>query len=393
MGKDYYQILGVGKSASADELKKAYRKLSKQYHPDMQSGKTDAEKKIAEEKFKEVNEAYACLSDPDKRSQYDRFGSDGMNSGGFSGFGAGGFDPFEFFRSMHSDGESDFCFSGGFNPFGGFGNTGRSAQKRSPTSPEDGSDIQTSMSISFKESMTGCTKEYTCQLDEVCPECHGKKSKSGGVCECIKCHGSGSVMQIHQQGPFMSQTISPCTECSGTGFVIKDKCPTCHGTGKRSAFKRFNVKIPAGIGNGFSVRLAGKGLVGLNGGKDGDIYVKINVGSSDLFTRVGNDIHLTAYVSPVIATLGGKISVPSIHGYCDIKIEPGMPSGRKYRITGGGVDFRQKKGDMIVTVEIEPYSNVTQEQRELLNKLMSTEVDNNHPKCNKLKELAKAYYN
>ena len=141
------------------------------------------------------------------------------------------------------------------------------------------------------------------------------------------------------------------------------------------------------------MRLAGKVLVGLNGGKDGDIYVRINVESSDLFTRVGNDIHLTAYVSPVIATLGGKISVPSIHGYCDIKIEPGMPSGRKYRITGGGVDFRQKKGDMIVTVEIEPYSNVTQEQRELLNKLMSTEVDNNHPKCNKLKELAKAYYN
>lgn len=383
MNKDYYSILGVNKDATADEIKSSFRKLSLLYHPDRQVGKSESEKKDAEEKFKEINEAYTVLSDPEKRQNYDQFGSaDAHVDGGFDGFG--GFDPFDMFRKMRG--------------FGGFGSGDDDRdfddrRKRDFDSPENGRDMQTRMTVSFKESVFGCTKEFTANLDEECHECHGKGIKNGSEPKtCEHCHGKGRVVHVTKTGWMMQQTISECPYCHGTGVFVEE-CPVCHGAKRIPKSRELKVKIPAGISDGQCLRVKGCGHCGVKGGSSGDMYVAISVMPSDLFERHENDIYVNAYISPAIATLGGKVEIPTLYGYKKIKIQPGSKSGMTMRIAGGGLKPSDGyTGDLYVMLIIEPYSNLDDEQKKLLEKLANSEKTENFELAKSEREKAAAFY-
>lgn len=391
--KDLYSILGVSKNATPDELKRAYRKLSMQYHPDRQNGKSDSERHAAEERFKEINAAYAVLSDSAKRENYDKYGSpDGPQGTPFGGFGGGGFNPFDFFREMHSGfGRAD-GFGGMFSGFG-FNMDGRQGHRPSPTDPEDGTDIRVGMNIKFKESIFGTTKEFELDLDEICPHCHGKKSTTGKSCECKTCHGQGSVVRTTRQGFMTTQSISECPDCHGMGYSLIDKCPHCNGSGKHRVTRKLNVKIPQGVDCDTTLRLANKGLVGLNGGRDGSIFIKLNVEKSDLFDRKRNDIFITHYISAALATLGGKIDVPTINGYKKLTVNPGTKTGKVVRMTGMGVKTSQGVGDQYVTLVVDTYANLSNEQKTALETLRRLESTENLLHSSEMTSLASAYYN
>lgn len=365
--RDYYEILGVKKDASEQEIKSAFRKLSMKYHPDRQAGKSEAEKKDAEAKFKECAEAYETLSDKDKRANYDRFGFD--QPGGFGG----GMDMGEFMR-RHAGMFSSFF--GGSDDMFGFGGYQR-RQAPDFDSPEDGSDVQTRVDISFKDSIRGCKKEFGIDLDEECSECKGRGIKKGSTAKtCSRCNGSGKISEIHRRGCFMSQTISPCPVCGGSG-VSADKCSKCGGTGRIHKHRTVSVSVPAGIRSGQRLRIAGCGQCGIRGGKDGDLYTVIAVENSDIFERSGDDIKITAYISPVRATLGGKIDVPTPYGWKKVKLQPGTVSGAILKIGGGGVKTAHGIGDLYVETVIEPYIKITDEQIKLLNELEELERPEN----------------
>jgi molecular chaperone DnaJ len=361
-----------------------------QYHPDRQAGKSDAEKKEAEEKFKEVNEAYSVLSDPDKRAHYDQFGTADE-----SGFSAGGIDPFEFFRKMHAgfgmaddDGDGDF----GFSPFGF--SMGGSRRREAPdvNAPENGSDIQTNVGVSFKEGVFGCTKEFDFDLDKECPECHGTGVKKGSSpTVCPKCKGHGQVATVRRFGPMVSQQITTCPDCGGSGYSMKH-CTKCGGSGRVAEKRHVKVKIPAGFSDGQRLRLRGLGRCGVKGGVNGDLYVVVRVGGSDLFTRDGLDVYLKFFVSPVMATLGGKVDVPTPYGYKKLTISPATASGTRMRIKGGGIKADSGTGDMFIDVEIEPYVNLTSEQKKLLEQISKTETAGNFAKSAELKRKASGFY-
>lgn len=266
MSKDYYAVLGADKNATADELRKLYRQKSKQYHPDMQNGKSESEKKAAEEKFKEVAEAYSVLGDKEKREHYDRYGDAGDNAGGFSDFG--GFDPFEMFERMAG--------GGGFGHFGGrfggfnFGMGGRHGNSTpSWDLPENGQNVETSISITFKESINGCIREFDLDLDKECPDCHGRGIKEGTTPKkCSRCHGDGQVVSVQRNGCMICQQVSECPDCHGTGYEF-DKCPKCGGRRRLKDVRHVKVKVPPGIRTGMNLRLAGLGQCGVKGGKTG----------------------------------------------------------------------------------------------------------------------------
>lgn len=347
--RDYYEVLGVSKNATDDELKKAYRALAKKYHPDMNPGD-----KEAEVKFKEASEAYGVLSDPQKRQQYDQFGHAAFENGGG---GAGGFD----FSGMDfGDIFGDF--------FGDLFGGGRS--RRQNNGPMKGDNIRESVRITFEEACFGTEKELDLVLKDECEKCHGTGAKPGTSPEtCSKCGGKGQVV-FTQQSLFGSvRNVQACPDCRGTGKIIKEKCPDCYGTGYISNRKKITVSIPAGIDNGQSVRIRDKGEPGINGGPKGDLLVEVVVSPNPSFERHGMDIVSNAPISYAKAVLGGDVRIKTIDGEVIYTVKPGTQTGTTVRLKGKGVPSLRNKnmrGDHYVNLVVEVPTKLTTHQKELL---------------------------
>ena len=362
--EDLYSILGVSKSASDDEIKKAYRKLAKKYHPDLNKGN-----KEAEEKLKEINKAYEVLSDKQKRAQYDQFGSTDQNFGGFGGGFSGGFSGFD----------SDFDLGDIFGSFfGGFG-----GNTRSRNIARKGSDVGISLSVSFEEAAFGCKKNVRYQRITQCTSCSGTGSKNGqSKIRCRKCGGSGQVV-MGQRTPFgMIQTSHVCDQCGGTGQVVENPCSSCHGSGNVRSTENLEIDIPAGIDNGQSLKIRGKGNAGINGGPYGDLHVEIAVDTHPIFTREGNDVHCDMPITFVQASLGSTVTVPTLDGKAEYSIPPGTQPGDIFRLKGKGIPniHGYGRGDQLVKVIVEIPRNMSSEQVDLLNKFESLSSSKNYQK-------------
>ena len=349
--RDYYEVLGVQKSAGEDEIKKAYRSLAKKYHPDMNPGDKDAEVK-----FKEVNEAYAVLSDSEKRSKYDQFGhaafdpSAGGGFGGFGGFSGGDFDFGDIFSSF----------------FGGGGGSSRSRQNM----PIDGDDIGTRVTISFDEAAFGTKKEINFARVENCPDCGGKGAKNESDIEtCSECRGTGRVMVKQQTILGYMQTQRTCQSCRGAGKIIKKPCSNCNGKGRVKINKKLEVNIPAGIDDRQNIVLRGQGSAGVRGGVNGDLIIEVRVKEDKIFERSGNNIYCEVPISFAEAALGADIDVPVLGGGTEkYKIPEGTQSGTSFTLRGKGIaDINTKRpGDLIITVAVETPRNLNSEQKKLL---------------------------
>ena len=384
MSKDYYEILGVSKHATPEEMKKAYRKLSMALHPDRQAGKSDAEKKEAEEKFKDVNAAYACLSDPEKRARYDQFGAED----GTAGFGGGGIDPMEFFRKMHGMFDSDGDTDDMFDPFG-FGHGMHQAHKApSFDDPEDGQHVQIKIKLSFKDTIFGATKKLDIDLTEECKDCHGTGVEDGTKPEtCTTCGGKGKVVQVNRNGFMIQQIISNCPDCHGTGYKAKP-CKHCHGARRVKKTQHLEVKIPAGIDAGQRIRLIGKGHCGVCGGQPGNLYLLVDVEQSKLFKRDGNDIYTTYSIDPVLASLGGEIEVASPYKMEKINVKAGTTSKTVVKLPGKGIKTTTGVGDLVVQLNIEPITNLTEAQKKMLSDLQKTFTKDNFKEHREYEKLA-----
>ena len=343
---EYYDRLGVSKDASQDEIKRAYRKMSKKYHPDINK------EPGAEEKYKEVQEAYETLSDDQKRAAYDQYGPDGANGfggqGGFGGFdGGAGFGGFE-----------DI-----FSSFFGGGAT------RNPNAPRQGDDLQYRVNLSFEEAIFGAEKEVHYNREATCKTCSGSGAKPGtSPVTCGRCRGQG-VINVDTQTPLgMMRRQVTCDVCHGTGQEIKEPCQTCHGTGHEKQSHKVSVKIPAGVETGQQIRLAGQGEAGFNGGPYGDLFVIINVNPSDKFTRDGSTIYYTLNISFVQAALGDTVEVPTVHGNVEVTIPAGTQTGKTFRLKGKGAPRLRggSQGDQHVTVKIVTPTKLNDAQKEAL---------------------------
>ena len=370
-GKDLYAILGVSKNASDDEIKKAYRKLAKKYHPDLNKGD-----KSAEEKLKEVNEAYEVLSDKQKKAQYDQFGSTDQNFGGFGGGGFGGFNGG--FSGGFSGFDSDFDLGDIFGSFfGGFG-----SGSRSRNIPRKGSDIGISLSISFEEAAFGCKKTVRFQRIIQCSSCSGTGSKNGSKTKCRKCGGSGQVV-MNQRTPFGTiQTSHPCDLCGGSGKVIENPCNVCNGSGHVRYTENLEIDVPAGIDNMQSLNIREKGNAGMNGGPYGDLRVEINVSSHPIFSRDGVDVHCEVPITFVQASLGSNITVPTLDGKAEYNMPSGTQPGDVFRLKGKGIPqiHGYGRGDQFVKIIVEIPRNINDEQASLLSKFESLSSPKNYQK-------------
>ncbi len=355
--KNYYEILGVEKTATADELKLAYRKLAKKYHPDMYVSASEQEKKDAEAKFKDINHAYEVLSDPQKRAAYDTYGDEngpqaGAGFGGFSG-GAGGFGF-----------DMDDIFSSIFSGFGG----GSSRAQRA-NAPQRGQDILVGVNLTFEEAAFGTQKNVNVKRVENCPDCKGTGAKDGTSFKvCSQCKGSGRVTMT-QRTPFgQVSTQGVCPSCHGTGKIITDKCTSCGGVGRFEKVREVKVNIPAGIDSGQRIRYDNEGHAGSNGGEKGGLYVEVRVAPHKLFSRNGFDVLLEVPISIVDATLGTTIEVPTLYGNKEVKIPEGTQSGTVFTIKNYGIKKLKGtgKGDMFVKVVVEVPKIVSKEQKEFL---------------------------
>lgn len=351
--RDYYEVLGVDKNASETEIKRAYRKVAKKYHPDMNPGD-----KEAEEKFKEAAEAYEVLSDPEKKSKYDQFGHAAFEQGAG---GAGGFGGFDFGGDM-GDIFGDI--------FGDFFGGGRSAYGRSSNGPMRGANLRTGVRITFEEAIFGCEKEIELTLKDECPKCHGTGAKPGtSPVTCPKCNGKGKIVYTQQSFFGQVQNVQTCPDCRGTGKIVKEKCPDCYGTGYISSKKKIQVKIPAGIDNGQSIRIAGKGEPGTNGGERGDLLVEVTVSRSPVFMRQETSIFSTVPISFATAALGGPIKIKTVDGEVEYEVKPGTQTDTKVRLRGKGVPSLRNKnirGDHYVTLVVTVPEKLTEEQKEAL---------------------------
>ena len=351
--RDYYEVLGVSKDADEAAIKKAYRALAKKYHPDMNPGDKEAEKK-----FKEASEAYAVLSDAEKRRQYDQFGHAAFEGGAG---GAGGFGGFDFSGADFSD-----IFGDIFGDlFGGSRRSGRGG-----TGPMKGANIRKSIRITFEEAVFGCEKELELILKDPCEDCNGTGAKPGTSPEtCSKCGGRGQVVYTSQSFFGTVQNVQTCPTCGGSGKVIKDKCPKCAGTGYTSSKKRIKVTIPAGIDNGQSVRIREKGEPGINGGPRGDLLVEVNVSHHPVFQRQDVHIFSTVPISFAVATLGGDIRIKTVDGDVIYNVKPGTKTGAKVRLKGKGVPSLrnpQVRGDHYVELVIQTPEKLSAEAKEAL---------------------------
>ena len=362
--RDYYEVLGIAKTASEDEIKSAYRKLAKKYHPDLNPGN-----KEAEEKFKEVGEAYEILSDAQKRARYDQFGHAGVDpnygagAGGFGG-GFGGVDLGDLFGDL-----GDIFGMGG----------GR--RRANPNAPRKGSDIRVSLALSFMEAAHGCTKTVSVNRQDVCTECGGSGAAKGTSPDtCPDCRGTGYVT-VQQRTPFgVMQSSQPCTRCGGKGRIIKSPCSKCHGSGKTGSTKRVEVKVPAGIDDDQSLCLQGLGDAGINGGPNGDLYVIVTVRPDAMFERDRFDVHVTVPITYSQAVLGAEVEVPTIDGKVKSDVPEGTQSGTVFRLRGKGIQYirGRGRGDQYVHVVVEIPKKLTKTQREALKKFEDTLKDDNY---------------
>lgn len=343
--RDYYEVLGVSKDASQDEIKKAYRKLSKKYHPDINK------EPGAEEKFKEIKEAYEVLSDEQKRAQYDRFGHTDPGQGFGTDFGGG--------------------FGGGFGGFEDIFETffGGGSRRRDPNAPRQGADLQYTMTLSFEEAVFGKETDIHIPREETCSTCNGSGAKPGTKPQtCSQCHGTGQI-SIEQSTPF-GRIVNrrTCTNCGGTGQEIKFKCSTCGGTGTVKRRRKIHVKIPAGIDEGQQLRVQGQGEPGINGGPPGDLYIVFHVRDHEFFERDGDDIYCEMPITFAQAALGDEVEVPTLHGKVKLKVPAGTQTGTKFRLRGKGVPNVRGHGigDQHVIVRVVTPTKLTERQKELL---------------------------
>ena len=341
--RDYYDVLGVSRTASADEIKKSYRRLAMKFHPDR--NKDDA---TAEGKFKEAKEAYDVLKDPDKRATYDRFGHDGLKAGGAGGFGGGGFSP-EGFGDIFGDVFGDIF--------------GTSRQRGSQVFR--GADLGYELRLDLENAVSGDSVTIEVPTQVSCDTCDGTGAKKGtDPVQCSTCSGVGQVRM--QQGFFSIQQT--CPACKGAGTVITDPCADCHGRGRVHKTKTLSVKVPAGVDDGDRIRLSGEGEAGRNGGPPGDLYVEIRVKPHKLFEREGADLSCEVPVSFGVATLGGEVELPTLDGHVSLKVPAGTQSGKVFRLRGKGVTTVRdaRKGDLFAKVSVETPVNLTSEQKDLL---------------------------
>ncbi len=363
--RDYYEVLGLSKGASEDEIKKAYRKLAKKYHPDVNPGDKEAEKH-----FKEVNEAYGVLSDSDKRAKYDQFGhaafDPSFGAGGYGGFNGGGFD-------MDLGDIFNTVFGGGFG--GGFG--GRSARN----GPRRGDTIRVQVTLDFLEAAFGCEKEITVKRTESCKACHGTGAKEGTSAKtCSRCGGTGQV-QTTQRTPFgMFSSASPCPECGGKGRIIESPCPECKGSGYVVKRRTIKVKIPEGIDDGQIITLRGEGGSGVNGGSNGDVQVLIAIRPHEIFSRRDSDVYIDFPISFAQAALGAELTVPTIDGKVTYNIPDGTQPGAVFRLKGRGIPRLSGKGrgDQFVRVTVEIPKHLSTKQKEILKQFENTCDDKNY---------------
>ena len=374
--RDYYEVLGIGKNATDAEIKSAYRKLAKKYHPDLNPGN-----KEAEEKFKEVNEANDVLSDPQKRQRYDQFGFAGVdpnyaaaNGGGAGGFGGGfgGVDLGDIFGDIFGGG-----FGGGFSGFGGGSST------RTANAPRKGHDIQASVILTFEEAAHGCSKKITVNRQDTCPDCGGTGAAKGTSPEtCPDCGGRGYVV-TQQRTPFgVMQSQQPCSHCGGRGTIIRNPCKTCRGTGKTAARKSLEINIPAGIDDDQNIALRGQGDAGSNGGPAGDVIVHVTVKADPMFERDGYDVTIHVPITFSQAVLGDDVEVPTVDGRIVQHIPEGTQSGTKFRLRGQGIQYLngRGRGDQYVIVDVEIPKKVTRAQREALKAFEDSMKEDNYEK-------------
>jgi molecular chaperone DnaJ len=365
--RDYYEVLGVGKDASADDLKKAYRKLARQYHPDVNK---EAD---AEQKFKEAKEAYDVLSDDQKRAQYDRFGHVDPNQGFGGGGGFGGQD------------------------FGGFGDIfdmffGGGGQRRNPNAPQRGSDLQYTMTIEFKEAVFGKEMDITIPRTESCDTCHGSGAKPGTRPEsCSVCKGTGQQEYVQNTafGRIVNRRV--CSACNGAGTIIKEKCGDCHGSGKVKRQRKIHVKVPAGVDDGAQLRVSGEGEAGVRGGPPGDLYIVIRVKAHDFFEREGDDIYCEVPLTFAQAALGDEIEIPTLTGKVNMKIPAGTQTDTYFRLKGKGVPRLRGigNGDQHVKVVVVTPTNLTEQQKDLLREFAGMSGEQTHDKQQNIFERMK----
>lgn len=359
--RDYYEVLGVSKGASDDEIKKAYRKLAKKYHPDMNPGD-----KEAEAKFKEVNEAYSILSDKEKRARYDQFGHAGVDpnygaggpGGGFGGFDMGDIDLGDIFGSF---------FGGGFGGFGGSG------QRRN--GPQKGESLRANLTITFEEAAFGCEKEINLNRTEECDACHGSGCEPGTTAEtCPDCRGTGVVRVQQRTGGFAFSSTAPCSRCRGTGKIIHSPCKSCGGSGSVKKSKRITVTIPAGIDDGQAISLRGQGNAGKNGGPAGDLIVGVRVKPHPQFRRDGTTVLYEQPVSFFQAAMGAELEIPTIDGKVKYTLPAGTQPGTTFRLRGKGIpELRGRgRGDQYVTVRVQVPTSLNSEQKEALRAFAQT---------------------
>ncbi|MCI8991276.1 MAG: molecular chaperone DnaJ [Eubacterium sp.] len=349
--RDYYEVLGVDRNADASAIKKAYRSLAKKYHPDANPGDTEAEKK-----FKEASEAYAVLSDDEKRRQYDQFGHAAFESGagGAGGFDFSGMDMGDIFGDIFGD-----LFGGG-------------SRRRANNGPMQGANLRAVVRITFEEAVFGCEKELDITLKEECATCHATGAKPGTSPEtCKKCGGKGKVMYTQQSLFGMMQNVQTCPECNGSGKVVKEKCPDCHGQGYVSRRKKIQVSIPAGIDDGQSVRIRGKGEPGVNGGPRGDLLVQVAISRHPIFQRRDMDIYSTAPLTFAQAALGAEVRISTIDGDVLYEVKPGTQTDTQIRLRGKGVPSLRNKnvrGDQYVTLVVQVPTRLNEEAKQALRK-------------------------
>lgn len=372
--KDYYSILGVSKDATADDLKKAYRKLAKQYHPDAQH--TEEDKKKAEAKFKEINEAYSVLSDDNKRAQYDRFGSN-FEQAGFGGSGFGGYsNAYDFSGFGGIDFDLEDILGSVFG--GGFGSSSKKSQ-----GPTRGADIRTNMSLKFEEAAFGVKKEISITRNEKCDSCNGSGAKPGSrVITCDKCGGRGKIQMTQNTIMGAFSTVKTCDKCSGTGKVIETPCEKCSGKGIVRKSRKIEINVPAGIDDGQAISLRGEGDAGKKGGPNGDLYVVMKVAPHKYFKRNGFDISANVRVPFTKMALGGDIKIPTLEGEMEFNIPEGTTTGTKFRVKDQGIPILNGKGrgNLEFTVDVDVPKKLTDKQREILTEFAKTFGEEVNPK-------------